>query len=60
MLVLSRKKDEAILIGDDIMIVVNRCGVDRINLAIDAPKHIRIVRAELTGKDSDHDNTASN
>lgn len=64
MLVLGRKKDEAILIGNEIKIVVNKCGLNQISLAIHAPKDVSIVRGELVKKiqrkDSDHDNTASN
>ena len=47
MLVLSRKLNQRILIGNDIaiMIVEIRAGVVRIG--IDAPKMVKIVRAEL-------------
>ena len=47
MLVLGRKKDEFIVIGGNIRIVVNRCGVNQISLAIDAPEEVSIVRGEL-------------
>jgi carbon storage regulator len=47
MLVLGRKKDEFIVIGGNIRIVVNRCGVNQISLAIDAPEDVSIVRGEL-------------
>lgn len=61
MLVLGRKKDECIVIGENIRIVVNRCGVNQISLAIDAPKDVSVVRGELLDrKESSNDNTASN
>ncbi len=47
MLVLSRKENEAILIGDDIVITVSRISGNRVRFAIDAPKEVRIVRSEL-------------
>ena len=47
MLVLSRKVDEKIIIGDNITIVVNRIGGKRVTLGIEAPENIRIVRGEL-------------
>ncbi len=48
MLVLSRRAEEAIVIGENITITV--LGVDRngvVRLGIDAPKTVRIVRKEL-------------
>lgn len=47
MLVLQRKKDEAILLGDDIRITVADIGSDWVKLAIDAPKKVSIMRSEL-------------
>jgi len=47
MLVLSRKRDERITIGDNIVImVVDICG-DKVRLGIDAPKNIPIHRQEV-------------
>jgi carbon storage regulator len=49
MLVLSRKKDEKILLeGLGITILVVDIFGDKVRLGIDAPPHIIIVRAELT------------
>jgi len=47
MLVLSRKLDESIVIGDDV--VVKIIGVERgmVKLGIDAPSDISILRSEL-------------
>lgn len=47
MLVISRKKGEAVLIGDDIEITVIKLDDGSVKLAIDAPKNISILRKEL-------------
>ncbi|MGL5436386.1 MAG: carbon storage regulator [Lachnospiraceae bacterium] len=47
MLILRRKKNESILIGNDIRITVIECGTEGVRLAIDAPKQISILREEL-------------
>lgn len=47
MLILSRKKNEAIHIGDDIIITVLDIFGDHIKIGIDAPKNIQIYRAEI-------------
>ena len=47
MLVLTRKQGETILIGDDIKITVVAVNGDAVRIGIEAPKHIKILRAEL-------------
>jgi carbon storage regulator len=47
MLILARKKDESIIIGDDIEIVVVDIGDGKVKLGIEAPKDVEIVRKEL-------------
>lgn len=47
MLVLSRKKDEKIFIGDDIEIMVIEIRGDKVRLGIDAPKGITVHREEV-------------
>lgn len=47
MLVLNRKKDQSILIGDNIVIKILRNDRRHIKLGIDAPKAIKILRQEL-------------
>ena len=48
MLILRRKKNESILIGNDIRITVVECASDGVRLAIDAPKQFSILREELS------------
>lgn len=47
MLVLTRKQNEGILIGNDIKITVINIEGDKIRIGIDAPKNIRVIREEL-------------
>lgn len=51
MLVLSRKEGERLVIGENIVITVNRISGNRITLGIDAPRDVRIVRGELEPKE---------
>lgn len=48
MLILRRKKDESILIGDDIRITIVECAADGVRIAIDAPRQVSILREELS------------
>jgi carbon storage regulator len=47
MLVLTRKENERICIGDDIVITVVRLGGDKVRLGIEAPAEQVILRSEL-------------
>ena len=47
MLVLTRKCEERILIGPDIVITVIRIGGNDVKIGIDAPKDVKIVRSEI-------------
>ena len=47
MLVLRRKKEEALRIGPDITVTITNIGQDYVNLAIDAPREVNILRSEL-------------
>ncbi len=47
MLVLSRKQDQSIHIGDDIVIAVLGIRGSTVRLGIEAPRDISIVRSEL-------------
>ena len=47
MLVLTRKTDEEILIGDNIKITLVRVRGNSVRIGIEAPREVRIVRGEL-------------
>lgn len=47
MLVLSRKKNESIMIGDDIVITVVEIRGDKIRLGIQAPQIVPVHRKEV-------------
>jgi carbon storage regulator CsrA len=47
MLVLSRKQDQEIIIGDNIKIKVLRVKGNTIRLGIEAPREVKVVRGEL-------------
>ena len=52
MLVLTRKADEQILIGDDIKITLVRVRGNSVRVGIEAPRDIRVVRGELEKRDA--------
>jgi len=47
MLVLSRHRDESIMIGDDIVVTVVDIRGDKVRLGIQAPTHIPVHRQEI-------------
>lgn len=47
MLVLSRKVGQRIHVGDDIVLEIRRISGNRVTLALDAPRNVRILRGEL-------------
>jgi len=47
MLVLSRKRGQKILIGDDIEIVTVKVGDGSVRIGVRAPREMRIIREEL-------------
>ncbi|MFG0287747.1 MAG: carbon storage regulator [Rhodopirellula sp. JB044] len=47
MLVLSRKEGEKLVIGDNVVITVNRIAGNRVAIGIEAPREVSIVRGEL-------------
>ncbi len=47
MLVLSRHRDESIMIGDDIVITIVDIRGDKVRLGINAPQHVPVHRQEV-------------
>lgn len=47
MLVLSRKKNESIVINDDITIIVVEIRGDKVRLGVEAPKEVPVHRREV-------------
>jgi len=54
MLVLTRREQERIVIGDDVEIVVIRISGDQVRLGIQAPGYVRVDRKEIKEK-RDHE-----
>lgn len=50
MLVLSRKLNESIHIGDNIVVTITKIAHDRVSLGITAPTDIKISREELLSR----------
>ena len=47
MLVLSRHRDESIMIGDDVVVTIVDIRGDKVRLGIDAPSEISVHRQEV-------------
>ena len=47
MLVLTRKRNDRIVIGDDVRITIVKIDRNTVRIGIEAPGHTRIVREEL-------------
>ena len=60
MLCLDRKKGEGIVIGEGIRVVVVDLGGGRVKLGIEAPKDVKVLRAELVPTSSTRDSSGSN
>ena len=58
MLVLTRKQNEGILIGNDIVITVINIEGDKIRLGIEAPKNVRVIVRNCSGR-SDRERMAA-
>ena len=52
MLVLSRKKNEKIMLGDSIEITIVRVSDTQVRLGIQAPNDVTVLRTELTEKET--------
>jgi len=60
MLVLSRKKDQAIMIGDNIELTIIEIQGDQVRIGINAPKNVSIFRKELFLEIQDENKKAAN
>ncbi len=47
MLVLSRRVNESLQIGPEIIVTVTRIGSDRVRLGITAPSKLKVLRTEI-------------
>ncbi|WP_457595896.1 carbon storage regulator CsrA [Hydrogenimonas sp.] len=59
MLVLTRKQDEAIRIGDDIVVKIVATDKNSVRIGIEAPKNMTILREELVQAVSEENRRAS-
>ena len=58
MLIITRKKGESIMIGDDIEITISKIDDGSVKIGIEAPRNVNILRKELyeeVEKDDDAD-----
>lgn len=60
MLVITRKKGESLLLGEDIEITVIKLDDGSVKLAISAPKDVRILRKELYSEVGSENKEATN
>lgn len=51
MLVLSRKQNERIRVGDSVVVTVVRVSGDKVRIGIEAPPEVRVLRDELEEQD---------
>lgn len=59
MLVLTRKSEQKIKIGNDIVITVLKVQGEQVSLGIEAPKNVKVIREELLKADAAKSNRAS-
>ena len=59
MLVLSRKKNESIVINNDIVVTIVEIRGDKVRLGIEAPKEIPVHRREVYDAIHNHDEDAA-
>ena len=53
MLVLTRKENEKIRIGDDIVLTIVRTSGDRVRIGIEAPSDVAVLRSELKAQETE-------
>lgn len=54
MLVLTRKRDERIVIGNTVVVTVVQIGRDKVRLGIEAPPHVLVDRPEVRRRREDN------
>jgi len=59
MLILSRKINEKVVIGDDITISIIEIRGDQVRIGIDAPKKVKVFRQEVYDAIKDENKAAS-
>lgn len=59
MLILQRKAHEAILIGDDVRVVVLKSDSGGVRLGIEAPDHLTILREEIVEQIAEENRVAN-
>lgn len=50
MLVLSRKQNERIVIGESVVVTVVRIAGDKVRIGVEAPAELRVVRDEIVDR----------
>lgn len=59
MLILTRKKNETIHIGNEITVTVVRISGSKVRIGVSAPRETPVMRIELDGKDESIDDAAA-
>lgn len=57
MLVLSRKQNESVIIGDNVVITIVQISGDKVRIGIEAPKEVTVHRQEIYEKIKNRQNT---
>jgi carbon storage regulator len=60
MLVLSRKQNERIRVGDSVVVTVVRVSGDKVRIGIEAPSSMRVLRDELRDEGDEVELTLTN
>ena len=60
MLVLSRKQNERIRVGDSVVVTVVRVSGDKVRIGIEAPASMRVLRDELNDAGNEVELTLTN
>ena len=58
MLVLTRKKEETLHIGNDITLTILKIKGNSVQIGVEAPRHVRVLRGELSSR-VDQDRSAT-